>query len=195
MSGSSCTMEQASSRLILVRTNVTAFATRSNVSVWRMHRSDELGSATTLWASSFVIRNDVLYKESHGLPLSKTTSAWCRLQRPSEGSQMISTVLILLAKSPPRQLPLTLKRQRRVGQFVDKGEVCAGANVAKPTHVPTHNATDHETKEQPQHGLHDWPPIFIDSMPNLLLVVAGTANLSHCMFVSDLLGRHPLRAD
>src|ERR1700716_2453497 len=102
-------IEQAFSRLILVRTNVTAFATRSNVSVWRMHRSDELGSATTLWASSFVIRNDVLYKESHGLPLSEMTSAWCRLQRPSEGSQMISTVLILLAKSPPRQLPLTMQ--------------------------------------------------------------------------------------
>ena len=67
-SGSSCTIEQASSRLILVRTNVTAFATRSNVSVWRMHRSDELGSATTLWASRSVIRNDLLYKESESSP-------------------------------------------------------------------------------------------------------------------------------
>jgi hypothetical protein len=48
VTGSSCTIEQASSRLILVRTIVTAFAIRSNVSVWRMHSSCELGSATTV---------------------------------------------------------------------------------------------------------------------------------------------------
>jgi hypothetical protein len=33
VSGSSCTIEQGPSRLILVRTNVTTFATRSNISV------------------------------------------------------------------------------------------------------------------------------------------------------------------